>query len=164
MQILARSSKQHVRHGRADPLLRAFAATEYVVHARRGDIVVRIGHASPVLDRVLDGRSWTVITAYNPNGVSRPSNDNAAAQLELEQLLRESRPASMLPVSNHDPSGRWPDEPAWLVTCDQVFLLDELARRFGQLAVVTGRPGAPAALRIFSGSRDTGGIETVAIS
>ncbi|HKL52070.1 MAG TPA: DUF3293 domain-containing protein [Wenzhouxiangellaceae bacterium] len=148
MQILAEHPET------ADPLVAAFAAAEYVAHADGEDIVIRIGQSAPVLDRALDGRCWAVITAHNPGGVRHALDDNAAAQRTLEKCLRELRPTRMLAVDNRDPSGQWPDEPAWLFTFDDISVPDGLARRFGQRAIVTGHPGGPAILRLYRDSRD----------
>lgn len=171
MQILARSQETSAS------LVEAFAATEYVVRAHCNDasddernntpdedVVIRIGQPTPALDGLLGGRRWVVITAHNPDGVRHSDDRNAAAQQALEQCLRELRPETMLPVCNHDPSGQWPDEPAWLLACDNFSAADALARRFGQRAVVAGQPGAAAALRIYGGSHDATGSAASVVS
>lgn len=152
---------------RIDELSKAFMATEYRVETGAETVTVRIGESAPALDRLLserlNGRSWAIITAHNPDGRVQPADRNAAAHLELEQHLRTISPSLMLEVCNRDPSGRWPDEPAWLFEFEDISRADRLAHRFGQRAIVTGRPGRPAALRIYDDVPDSrlGGVSAV---
>lgn len=158
MQNLARTSD------RIDALVAAFAATDYVVDAANGPFVIRVGETATALDDQLDNRPWAVITAHNPDGRRCPAGANAAAQRSLEACLRESRPAMLLKVCNRDPAGLWPDEPAWLFTPRSIGQVDSLARRFGQRAVLTGRPGSPAELRIYGESNDASGTTPAVVS
>lgn len=158
MQNLARTSD------RIDALVAAFKATEYVVDAPGGNIVIRVGETTPALDSLLDGSPWVVITAHNPDGRPCAAETNDAAQRSLEGSLRKLQPAVLLNVCNRDPAGLWPDEPAWLFTPGSIRRVDPLARRFGQRAVLTGRPGLPAKLRIYGESNDAPGTTPVVVS
>lgn len=151
MQNLARSPD------RIDAKLAAFAAAEYVVEAENEVIVIRVDEPTPDLDRLLDGRPWAVITAHNPDGRLRDADENAAAQRSLDERLRKLRPDVTMNACNRDPAGRWPDEPARLFTPESFDQADRLAARFGQRAIVTGLPGAPARLRIYAESPDAPG-------
>lgn len=132
-----------------DALAAAFAAAEYLVRSNDDRIVIRIGAETPALDSRLDGRSWALITAHNPDGRRCSDDRNERAQRTLEQCLRELRPAELLEACNRDPAGHWPDEPAWLFTPESISQADRLARRFGQRAIVVGDAGKAAALRIY---------------
>ena len=158
MQNLARTSD------RIDALVAAFAAAEYVVEAPDGPIVIRVGETTPALDRLLDDAQWAVITAHNPDGRPCDAETNAAAQRSLEECLRELQPAVLLNVCNHDPADLWPDEPAWLFTPQSIGQGDSLARRFGQRAVLTGRPGLPTELRIYGESNNASGTTPAVVS
>lgn len=139
---------------RIDALVAAFKAAEYVVDGPGATIVIRVGEPTTALDRLLDDRPWAVITAHNPDGRPRAAEANAAAERSLGERLRKLRPAVLLPGCNRDPSGLWPDEPAWLFTPRSLRQVDALARRFDQRAVVAGRPGSPAELRIYGELHD----------
>lgn len=134
---------------RLDALIAAFAAAEYVVDADPSPIVVRVGRATPALDRLLDGRQWAIVTAHNPDGRLQSRRRNAAAHGRLQQCLNRLGPAACLPACNRDPAGDWPDEPGWLLTPNDIAQVDHVARRFGQRAVVTGGADRPAALRVY---------------
>jgi len=135
-----------------DALVAAFKAAEYIVDAPDNAIVIRVGETTADLDRMLGGRPWAIVTAHNPDGQLCTSETNAAAQRSLKKRLRESRPWALLAVCNHDPAGLWPDEPAFLFTPRNISEADCLARGFGQRAVVSGRAGGPAHLRIYGES------------
>jgi len=145
---------------RIDALLAAFAAAEYVVEAGGDRIVVRVGESAPALDSLLGDRPWAVITAHNPDGRMPGAEANEAAQRSLEKSLREMQPAALIRVCNRDPDGLWPDEPAWLFTPKSMSAVDQLARRFGQRALLIGGPGEPARLRIYRGLNDAFGTPT----
>lgn len=149
---------------RIESLARAFADAEYVLDVKDEPIVIRIGDATPALDRLVGNRSWAVITAHNPDGRQCSDAMNTAAQTALEQCLDELRPASLLEVRNRDPAGHWPDEPAWLFTPESISEADRLAHRFGQRAIVTGLPGAPAQLRMYGDSHDAPGTPPAVFS
>lgn len=130
-------------------LAAAFANAEYVVDIGPATVVVRIGELAPALERATGERPWAIVTAHNPGGVRQPADRNASAHRRLRRHLRELAPGLLLPACNRDPAGRWPDEPGWLFTPESIDQADRLARRFGQCAIVAGRPGQPAGLRMY---------------
>ena len=158
MQNLARTADP------SDVMIAAFKAAEYVVDTKSGVIMIRVGETTPALDNLLDDRPWAVITACNPDGRLRDAERNAADQTSLEKSLRELRPAVVLTVCNRDPAGLWPDEPAWLFTPRDIAQADRLARQFGQRAILTGDPGAPAQLRLYRGRNDDSGTAPAVVS
>ena len=134
---------------RIDALIAAFAAAEYLVDVGPRPIALRLSRQTPALDRILGGRTWAIVTAHNPDGHPQTHRRNAAAHATLEACLDRIAPAMRLPACNRDPKGRWPDEPGWLFTPEDVTQADRLARRFGQRAIVTGGAGQRAELRIY---------------
>ncbi|MGK7295165.1 MAG: DUF3293 domain-containing protein [Candidatus Wenzhouxiangella sp. M2_3B_020] len=132
-------------------LLAAFEATEYRVETPSGPRTVRIGARDEALDRLLDRRRWAIVTAHNPGGRCIDQDANRRAAERLTARIRALEPDVMWPSRNHDPEGRWPDEPGWLFSPVSLADVDGLARGFGQAAVVVGGPDAPACLRVYSG-------------
>ncbi len=138
----------------------AFLATTYHVDASGpGEPVgIRIGHPTPVLDAwlaTLDGvhPAWVHITAYNPLSQARTPEVNAARDAHLQAhlaalgraLAEHDRRLQIVPGRGTSADGQWSEE-GWLVaglTRDEALALGAL---HGQWAVVTGSPGAPAAL------------------
>lgn len=133
---------------RRDELVRAFLQTDYVVFAAGGPLTVRIGAPHPRLDRETGNRAWAIVTAFNPDATECAASDNQRRHGELIDAARGAGLATM-PACNRDPSGRWPDEPGLLLhPCDAGTATD-LARRMGQLGVVTGRAGEAAELLLI---------------
>lgn len=134
---------------RHNHLLAAFRDTEYRVDTGAGIVAVTIGCQAPELEPLAAGRPWFIITAFNPDGQARANRLNRDADRELRALLKGMDEFIVRPAVNHDASGCWPDEPSWWVAGADDTLRDELARRFGQCAVVVGRLGAPAGLLLY---------------
>ena len=135
-----------------DALIAAFAAAEYLVEVGPKPIAVELGHPTTALDRILDGRAWAIVTAYNPDGRRQSNRRNETAHASLEACLDRIAPTARLPARNRDRAARWPDEPGWLFTPDDVTQADRLARRFGQRAIVAGGAGQRSELRIYDAS------------
>lgn len=125
-----------------------YEATAYRVADGTQRFSIRVGERCAPLDALLDAHAaleWAYVTAYNPGGRRAEAQANAAAQQRLEAALRATaRPVLRGEGAGDD--GRWPPEPSLLVLglprADAV----ALARRFGQVAIVAGRRGAPAEL------------------
>lgn len=127
-------------------LLTAYRRTLYCVLLDAGEIVLRIDHHDAETDLRLCltcgiHRNWSIVTPCNPR--SQPLTGAGNAQrlktLYAELALQRLRWVATL---NRDPAGHWPDEPGVLL-CDQTpGLAEALGRRFGQNAIVDGRPGA----------------------
>jgi hypothetical protein len=128
-------------------LLQAFAQTDYRVRLDADDVVVRVGCGHDRLDRSLDGRDWTIITAFNPG--ARPGDDGDNRRRH-ERLCDDARQSGFetRPSVNRDPSGRWPDEPGLLIVGLNADARAQLARRFDQAAVLIGRGGDIARLEL----------------
>lgn len=130
-------------------LLAAFRNTEYRVDTGAGIVSVTIGCEMPELESLAAGRALFIITAFNPDGQGRANCLNRKADRELGALLQGMDDLIVRPAVNHDASGCWPDEPSWWVAGADDTRRDELARRFGQCAVVVGRAGASTGLLLY---------------
>jgi hypothetical protein len=126
----------------------AYRATDYrVEHAPHGPFVIRVGEFSFDLEQLLFDEvefDWAYLTACNPGSVPLPDEENFHRTMELRDVFRARWPRHYYGVSvGRD--GTW-REPSFLVlgmTEDQAV---EVARRFGQNAVVVGRMAETARL------------------
>lgn len=127
----------------------AYRATDYVVDAPDGEIVLRIDAASDTLTalmRTLRAPTAAVLTAHNPWSRPTAADENDAAQRALEAELSE-RAISMLPASARDASGQWPAESSVIAFGLSRESATALARRYGQNAFVwVPKPGAACLL------------------
>lgn len=132
-----------------DPQLdAAYRATSYRVNdARKGSFVIRIGERSADLEELLFDEvefDWAYLTACNPGSMRLDDAENARRTDELRNILRARWPRHHFGVSvGHD--GTW-REPSFLVLGIRESDAVELARQFGQNAIVAGRAGQPARL------------------
>jgi uncharacterized protein DUF3293 len=138
-----------------DPDLEAaYRDTDYRVDdGPFGPFVIRIGEVSPAADRVLalHGQSnWAFITACNPHSERLPPEENARRMSELQAVCLDHgwRHYTGAGVGR---DGSWPAEPTFFVIGISESEAIEVARRFGQNAIVAGRAGSPARL-IWTGS------------
>lgn len=131
-----------------EDLLQAFSATDYRVRVAGTEYVVRPGQRHEDVDEALTRRSWAIITACNPDArqLDHAVNEKRHRQL-LDTVARLDLEAH--PAVNRDPGGTWPDEIAALIVDADLADLDALATQFGQAAIVTGRAGEPARLRLY---------------
>ncbi len=126
----------------------AYRATEYRVADGAQRFSIRVGERCAPLDALLDthgAEEWAYVTAYNPGGRPAAADANAAAQQRLEAELRATAHPVLRGEGTGD-DGRWPPEPSLLVLGLPRADAIGLARRFGQVAIVAGRRGAPADL------------------
>jgi hypothetical protein len=127
----------------------AFLATDYRVDAGPdGPFVLRIGDPSPDADRLLarHARSeWAFVTACNPESelLTHSENEHRTAELEAVCLFRGWTFYAGMGVGR---DGLWPPEPSFLMVGVSESEAIEVARHFGQHAIVAGRTGEPARL------------------
>lgn len=112
------------------------------------EFVIRIGLLSPETDALvhnLPQRSWTIITAWNPQSTPLSLAEN----LSRQDLLRNDLQAlgfSILAARGEDPRGEWePEESLLVLGIDQRVAL-ELGVRYRQWAIVWGQFQEPAEL------------------
>jgi hypothetical protein len=109
--------------------------------------VLRIGECHPAFDACLaefSGRSWSVLTAWNPGSVPRTEEENAAAQTTLTATLAEMGRV-VWPARGESPERDWVEESLCVLDLDRE-QARALARRFGQVALVHGEVGGAAGL------------------
>lgn len=126
----------------------AYRVTDYRVEdGPFGPFVIRIGEVSVAVERVLalHGQSeWAFITACNPRSARLPPDENARRMAELEAVcLYHGWPHYVGAGVGRD--GTW-REPSFLVLGITEGDAVELARHFGQNAIVAGRLAEPARL------------------
>lgn len=133
-------------------LIAAYQRTIYRLPLPDGTIDLRIGERSPALDAALARRGatrWGWLTAVNPRSEPLPEAENARRLSELDAALAAAGWASVPGVAL-DPLGGWPAEPSRLVLEPDSALLRELARRFGQNAILEGARGGAARLIVLA--------------
>ncbi|MGN8157247.1 DUF3293 domain-containing protein [Salinisphaera sp. RV14] len=121
-------------------LSNTFQSTDYCVEYRGENIVLNLYRATPATladwVSVRNGATpaW-LITAYNPGAEAAAAVDNRARHQVLDTLLKR-RGFDRLAAVNRDTAGDWPNEPGWLVAGMEEGMARNLARRFGQVAIV----------------------------
>ncbi|MGH9487473.1 MAG: DUF3293 domain-containing protein [Terriglobales bacterium] len=129
-------------------LEQTFLNTRYVVAYPKGDIVLRVGEHCPALDLLLAGcdpPDAAFITAWNPGAVRMAPEENARRQAALLAAVRRLGHA-FLPGRGEGAGGAWPPEASILVLGIGRRQALELARAFGQAALVYAARGQPVAL------------------
>src|SRR4051812_37371626 len=127
----------------------AYWATDYRVDdSPVGLFVIRVGEPCPAADRVLaaHGQSdWAFVTACNPRSefLSPAENCRRMAELEAVCLFRDW---PHYPGAGVSRDGSWPAEPSVLIVGVSEAEAVEVARHFGQNALVIGRFGEPVRL------------------
>ena len=128
-----------------DALIDAYTATDFVLFdSGDGEVVVNVGRRSAAFDRVLASRgaeTAVIVTAYNPRSVVLPDVENRARHERLAALL-EARGCDYALGEGRDPTGHWTAELECVVFGISVEAGLEIARAFGQNAIVFIRRGA----------------------
>ncbi|MGK0674123.1 MAG: DUF3293 domain-containing protein [Halothiobacillaceae bacterium] len=130
-------------------LAHCFARTVYRIHLPERDLDLRIGGCHPQLDaflQTLGASRWVVLSPCNPGARLLDDASNAARMAALRQALTDEGlrhfPAVGLPAAED----HWPPEPSLLILDLAPEQATQLARRFSQLAWVSGEVGQPAEL------------------
>src|SRR5262245_9297562 len=118
-------------------------AYEQALYTLDAGPVLRIGVQNPELDHLLDTHGAVTaafVTAANPRGEERRTEENAAAMA----ALRASLVQPWLSGEGRDPAGRWIAEPSVLVLGVSRAEAEALGRRLQQNAIVfVEKGGAP---------------------
>lgn len=132
------SSDEYPQHS-DEQLYQAYLNAEYIFNG----FTLKVGHLHREFDDWLTGQGYlhyAYLTAHNPHSRLLPPAENIHRQVQLQALLRNYGMV-FAPAEGRDPAGSWPAETG-------VFLFDvlsgevhELARIFGQNAVVEGKVG-----------------------
>lgn len=133
-----------------DPAIEAaYRATDYrVADSPAGPFVIRVGEPSPEAVRLLvlhRQTEWAFVTACNPCSEQLPDEVNARRMAGLEGELRAGG-WPHYPGAGVGRDGTWPPEPSFLVVGISEAEALDVARRFGQNAIVAGRIEEPARL------------------
>ena len=129
-------------------LLAAYQATTYTARLGESDVRLRVGARCPQLDRELAARklsSWAYLTACNPGSQPLPTTENRERQQELRRAVEDGGWACF-PGAGVPDTSTWTPEESLLILGIQRRSALELARRFGQLAIVWGTRDAAAEL------------------
>ncbi|HTV03037.1 MAG TPA: DUF3293 domain-containing protein [Luteitalea sp.] len=135
-------------------LLDAYRRTEYRVEWTVEPFVLHVDQPSPTLLRchaAFGVHDSTFITAWNPHSSPTPADANAAAMARLAHHIA-TRGLQTLPGVGIDPSGKWAGEESLLVLGLDAPSAVEMARAFGQNAVVCAGPDAVPRLVVLPGS------------
>lgn len=119
-------------------LLAAYHATHYRVQHSAGAFTLRTGKASPELAQLLaatGSECAAFITACNPYSLPLSAEDNAAAQRQLEQELRQHG-YQPIPAIGLDPAGEWQGEESFLVPGLALEDAKTLGRQYAQNAIL----------------------------
>lgn len=129
-------------------LLAAYTATSYHADIPSGRVTLRIGEPAIGLNDILiqhEVGSWAFITACNPMSTRRPDGENRRHLEDLEKLLIE-REVIYFPGEGIGDSKAWPCESSFIILGINLDEGIEIARKFGQHAIVFGRFNKPAQL------------------
>jgi hypothetical protein len=110
---------------------------------------IRIGELCPALDALLTTYgfdNWAFITAHNPASIVLPDAENTTRHLQLFEMLA-SYPCFEGEGVPPDPG--WKPERSLLVLGIEWAEAEAIGRSFGQNAIVVGRVGERAELRIL---------------
>lgn len=122
----------------------AYTATHYRVFTDP-PFVLRVGEASAALDALLASDAtdtWALITACNPGSVPLSPAENADRMNQLRDVLNRF---TTYPGESSAPTGEWA-EPSVLVLGMGRSEAVQLAKAFGQNAILAGERGGPAEL------------------
>ena len=129
-------------------LLAAYMATSYFADIPSGRVALRIGEPAIELNDILienEVGSWAFVTACNPKSKQTPEATNKKHLVELEELLKD-RELIYFPGEGIGDSGAWPCESSFLILGINLDEGIEIARTFGQHAILFGRFNKPAQL------------------
>lgn len=131
-----------------DPkLIDAYNLTEY--HVFDPEIILRIGEHSPLLDSLLDQyhqQEWAFITAFNPQSVILPDDENKLRHAQLKEAVKKYKSFEGEGVGENPP---WKPEQSLLVIGISKTDASNIGIAFDQNAIVVGRIHSPAELLLL---------------
>jgi hypothetical protein len=125
-----------------------YCATAYCADLPAGRLVLRIGRPCPALDEFMRRHqvtTWAFVSAHNPGSQYLPPEENQRRHDELEERIRRSG-YPYLPGEGVGEAASWPPEKSLLIIGITEEAAADLARDFGQLAIVMGELQRPARL------------------
>lgn len=139
-------------------LVAAYSRAIYRVDVEPEPIYLRVGDASPVLDRWLAARGacrFAFLSAANPGSVPLSDNDNEQRHRRLCERLNKSGLPAVAGESYEAASGGW-REASLLVCGVERPAAIALAREFGQAALLVGEAGAAVELVFTAAAEEEG--------
>jgi hypothetical protein len=130
-------------------LLEAYRGTAFIAIVAGQELAAFLDQPCPELDRVLldhNAKFGVFITAHNPRSELQSEAKNRAANLKLEQVLRER---SLHFFAHVGRNGTWSEEGFFVLDLEPDAAI-ALAETFDQFAVVILEPGQVATLRVTS--------------
>jgi len=129
-------------------LIGIFATTRYRVLTGALPLDLYVGQRNPRLNECWpSARSFALITACNPGARPLDAAVNAARQQQLLTRI-EAAGLTRLPTLASDDDGRFA-EPGWLLCDPEPQWRDNVARSFGQIAILAWRADQPVRLRCY---------------
>lgn len=125
-----------------------YQSTSYRARTSRGELTLRIGERSELLDRLLDDcevSEWAYLTSCNPHSQRLTDKENSARVQELRDLL-DSGGWPYFSGSSCADEGDWPDEESVLILGVSLNTALKIGSQFGQYAIIAGIRGGPAIL------------------
>jgi hypothetical protein len=129
-------------------LVSAYRETDYVAHGNGRVVVVRIGHQSMGVDKLLarmHARNGAFITAWNPFSKSLSLGANEYWNRELKRYLI-IRGFTFVGGEGRARAGEWPPEPSIFACGISRTEASAIGRRYRQNAIVYVPLGRPAEL------------------
>ena len=129
-------------------LLAAYLATTYTARLGELEVRIRVGSRCPRIDRELAERNlscWAYLTACNPGSQPLPAAENRDRQQALRCAVHDGGWACY-PGAGVPDASTWEPEESLLILGIQRQPALQLARRFGQLAIVWGARDTAAEL------------------
>jgi Protein of unknown function (DUF3293) len=130
-------------------LLEAYRGTAFIAIVAGQELAAFLDQPCPELDRVLldhNAKFGVFITAHNPRSELQSEAKNRAANLKLEQVLRER---SLHFFAHVGRNGTWREEGFFVLDLEPDAAV-ALAETFAQFAVVILEPGHVATLHLTS--------------
>ncbi|MFN8701623.1 MAG: DUF3293 domain-containing protein [Rhodospirillales bacterium] len=118
--------------------VRAYLATDYVIDAATGPIVLTIGKRSEHLIALFSSNSvecGAFLTGYNPHGNLQSDAANALAHAELAQKL-SGQGFTAIEGSGSEAGTDWPAERSWFALGMPLTSAKEIGTHFHQDAIV----------------------------
>ena len=129
-------------------LLAAYLATTYTARLGELEVRIRVGSRCPRIDRELAERNlscWAYLTACNPGSQPLPAAENRDRQQALRCAVHDGGWVCY-PGAGVPDASTWEPEESLLILGIQRQPAWQLARRFGQLAIVWGTRDTAAEL------------------
>lgn len=130
-------------------LLQAYLAATYEIWMPQGVEYIVIEDSHPWIDHWMrPHRYWSLITAYNPHSLELSPLQNLLRQQSLiAQVINMGIPYRY--GRNRSSDHLWIED-SLLLCADDYLSMTELAKKYDQTAIVIGKSGNPATLKLLT--------------